>query len=68
MLVLTRRLNEKVVVGNGIIAPVLSIRGRTVKLGITAPEGVPIYREEVFGSTDKERRPRSHRPRSEEIV
>lgn len=68
MLVLTRRLNEKLIVGNGIIVTVLSIRGRTVKLGITAPESVPIYREEVFGTIDEEDRRTRRWPTNRGIV
>lgn len=68
MLVLTRRPNEKLIVGDGIIVAVLSIRGQTVKLGITAPESVPIYREEVFGTIDKGDRTTRPWPSNREVV
>lgn len=68
MLVLARRPNEKLILGNAIVVTVLSIRRRHVKLGITAPENVPIYREEVLGSSAKEDRTRRRRPRNRESV
>ena len=47
MLVLTRKRQESVDIGGGISIKVLEIRGNHVKLGIEAPEGVPIHRHEV---------------------
>lgn len=48
MLVLSRKNNEAVVVGNQVVVTVVEIRGDRVKLGFTAPDNVTIYREEVF--------------------
>ena len=50
MLVLTRRIDESVVINDDshIEIKVLSIQGRQVKLGINAPQKVSIHREEVF--------------------
>ena len=47
MLVLTRKLNEKIKIGDGITVTVVKIDEKTVRLGIDAPEGVDIYREEL---------------------
>ena len=47
MLVLTRRNGESLLITKNICVCVLGIKGNQVRLGITAPEGVPIYREEV---------------------
>ena len=52
MLVLTRRKNEKIVIGGGIVVTVVSIQGNRVRLGIEAPPEVPIHREEIAGSRD----------------
>ncbi len=48
MLVLTRRLNEDIVIGDNIIIRILDIRDRNhVKIGVIAPEHISVYRKEV---------------------
>lgn len=47
MLVLTRRKNEKIIIGDNITLVVVEIRGDKVRLGIEAPQEVPVHREEV---------------------
>jgi len=48
MLVLSRKQNEKVIIGDQIAVTVVEIRGDRVKLGFIGPQEVPIHREEVF--------------------
>lgn len=48
MLVLSRKCNEQIVIGDQIIITVVSIKGGTVRLGIEAPPHVSIHREEVL--------------------
>jgi carbon storage regulator len=48
MLVLTRRVGEKLVIGNGVIVEVLSAGGEGVRLGIVAPRETSVHRFEVF--------------------
>ena len=48
MLVLSRKLNEAILIDGGIRITVLGIRGRQVRLGIEAPAEVGIYREELW--------------------
>jgi carbon storage regulator len=48
MLVLTRKSEEAVRIGEGITVTVLEIRGNQVRIGIDAPAEVRIYRKEVF--------------------
>ncbi len=49
MLVLSRRLNEKIVLpGLNVTIEVLAVKGNAVRLGITAPDGVRIVREELL--------------------
>ncbi len=46
MLVLSRRIGEGVVIGNGVVVTVLAVRGRQVRLGFEAPRDVAIWRQE----------------------
>lgn len=48
MLALSRKKNEALIVNNNIEITVLEIRGEQVKLGISAPKEVPVYRKEVY--------------------
>lgn len=48
MLALSRKKNEALILNNNIEVTVLEIKGEQVKLGITAPKEVPVYRKEVY--------------------
>lgn len=48
MLVLTRRTNEKIRIGDNVILTILEVRGDQVRLGIEAPRAVSVHREEVW--------------------
>ncbi|MFU0828747.1 MAG: Translational regulator CsrA [Lachnoclostridium sp.] len=48
MLALTRKVNESIMIGNDIEISVLEIKGEQVKLGISAPKSVPVYRKEIY--------------------
>ena len=48
MLALTRNKGEALVINNNIEITVLEIRGDQIKIGISAPKDVPIYRKEVY--------------------
>ena len=48
MLVLTRRVEEKIQIGENIVVSILSVDGGVVKLGIDAPRDVSIFRMEVL--------------------
>jgi len=48
MLILSRKLNESIVIDGRIIVKVLRIDRDTVKLGIQAPLDLPVHREEIF--------------------
>ncbi|MCI8925086.1 MAG: carbon storage regulator CsrA [Lachnospiraceae bacterium] len=48
MLALSRKKNEALIINNNIEVTVLEIKGEQVKLGISAPKDVPVYRKEVY--------------------
>lgn len=48
MLALSRKKNEALVINNNIEITILDIRGDQVKIGISAPKEVPVYRKEVY--------------------
>lgn len=48
MLALTRKKGESIVINNNIEISVLEIRGDQIKIGISAPKDMPIYRKEVY--------------------
>lgn len=48
MLALSRKKNEALILNNNIEITVLEIKGEQVKLGISAPREVPVYRKEVY--------------------
>ena len=48
MLALSRKKNESIVINNDIEITVLDIKGDQVKIGISAPKSVPVYRKEVY--------------------
>jgi carbon storage regulator len=56
MLVLTRRANQSIVIGNDVVVTVLEVRGDQVRLGIKAPREVTVHREEVYAEIQRENR------------
>ena len=48
MLVLTRKSNQSIMIGNDIEVSVLSIMGEKVRIGIQAPRDIPVFRKEVY--------------------
>jgi carbon storage regulator len=56
MLVLTRKNGESIRIGDGIIIKVLEHSSHQVRIGITAPQEVPIHREEIYSKIQAENR------------
>lgn len=48
MLALSRKKNEAIIINNNIEVSVLEVKGDQVKIGITAPKEIPVYRKEVY--------------------
>ena len=56
MLVLTRRRDESIIIGDDIKITIVDVRGDQVKLGIVAPRSVAVHREEVYREIQEENR------------
>jgi carbon storage regulator len=48
MLMMTRRAGQKIVLGDDITIEVVEVAGNTVRIGVSAPRSVPVYREEIW--------------------
>jgi carbon storage regulator len=55
LLILTRRVNESVMVGDQITVTVLSVKGNQVRIGINAPKDVAVHREEIYDRMQAEK-------------
>ena len=55
MLVLTRKSNQSIMIGDDIEVSVLSIMGEKVRVGIQAPRDIPVFRKEVYLEIQQER-------------
>jgi carbon storage regulator len=70
MLVLSRKVNETIIINDNIVITVVDIRGDKVRLGIEAPKDVPVHRQEVYDAikraegTEGARRADSNTPNS----
>lgn len=48
MLILTRRVGEKMMIGDDIELTILGIKGNQARIGINAPLSIPVHREEIY--------------------
>lgn len=55
MLVLTRKSNQSIMIGDDIEITVLSVMGEKVRIGIQAPREIPVFRQEVYVEIQQER-------------
>jgi carbon storage regulator len=55
MLVLTRKSNQSIMIGDDIEVSVLSVMGEKVRIGISAPRDIPVFRKEVYLEIQQDR-------------
>lgn len=56
MLILSRKVNESIIIGDKIEVSIVDLKGDQVKLGIKAPKDVKVYRQEVYDAIQRENR------------
>lgn len=56
MLVLSRHRDESIMIGDDIVITIVDIRGDKVRLGINAPQDIPVHRQEVYEAIQRENR------------
>jgi carbon storage regulator len=65
MLVLTRKSNQSIMIGDDIEVSVLAIMGEKVRIGIQAPRDIPVFRKEVYLEIQQEEQVASTNAREE---
>ena len=55
MLILTRRVGERLMIGDDISVVVLGVKGNQVRIGVDAPSSVAVHREEIYARIQAER-------------
>ncbi len=55
MLILTRRIGEVLVIDDEIKVHILGIKGNQVRIGIDAPEDIPVHREEIYKQIEQQK-------------
>lgn len=54
MLVLSRHRDESIMIGDDVVITIVDIRGDKVRLGINAPQSIPVHRQEVYEAIQRE--------------
>ena len=60
MLVLSRHRDESIMIGDDVVVTIVDIRGDKVRLGIEAPNDIPVHRQEVYEAIKRENRKANH--------
>ena len=71
MLILSRRIDESIQIGDEITVTILDIKGKQIRIGISAPDDVTVHREEVYdrihselGTVEQQNHPAIFKPQS----
>ncbi len=57
MLILTRRVDETLIIGDDVHITVIGVKGNQVRIGINAPKNVSVHREEIYERIQQEKSP-----------
>lgn len=60
MLILTRKPNESIMIGDDVEVSIVEVKGEQVKLGISAPKNIKVHRKEIFLAIQRENIDASH--------
>ncbi|MEO8270145.1 MAG: carbon storage regulator CsrA [Aureliella sp.] len=60
MLVLSRHRDESIMIGDDVVITIVDIRGDKVRLGIEAPQNIPVHRQEVYEAIKRENQKAGH--------
>lgn len=66
MLILTRRVQEALMIGDDVTVTVLSVKGNQVRLGIDAPRDVEVHREEIYHRVKHAKAQQAAQPEADE--
>jgi carbon storage regulator len=55
MLVLSRQIDESIMIGDDVEIVIVDVRGDKVRLGITAPKNIPVHRREIYDAIQREK-------------
>lgn len=56
MLILSRRVQESIIIGDNVTITVMEVRGNQVRLGIDAPKDIEVFREEIYHRARQQRK------------
>lgn len=65
MLILTRRVNETLMIGDNVTVTVLGVKGNQVRIGVDAPKDISVHREEIYQRIQNEKEGGASQPAAE---